>query len=79
VPRDRVKSQKSRFEVILQLGGLALLAVILGGCGPELSKSDLGTVVFEVPKVAGADKPYAMPKLGPPDEKNEENSRGPMH
>jgi hypothetical protein len=63
----------------LQLGGSAVLAVILGGCGPELAKSDLGTVVFEVPKVAGADKPYTMPKLGPPDEKNEEHPRGPMH
>jgi hypothetical protein len=46
-----------------------MLLVTLGGCGPELSKSDLGTVIFEVPKVSGADKPYPMPKLTPPDEK----------
>ena len=39
----------------------------LAGCGPELSKNDLGTVVFEVPKVAGADQPYQMPQLGPPE------------
>jgi hypothetical protein len=43
---------------------MALL--MLGGCGPALSKSDLGTVVFDLPKVAGADEPYRMPQLGPP-------------
>jgi hypothetical protein len=43
-----------------------LLLVLFGGCGPELSKQELGVVVFEVPKVAGTDKPYAMPQLGPP-------------
>ena len=75
--RYRVKSRKSRLGLILQLSGLAVLAVILGGCGPELSKSDLGTVVFEIPKVAGVNKPYLMPKLGPPDHKDEEQSRGP--
>lgn len=45
---------------------LLLLLVSLAGCGPALSKSDLGTVGFEVPKVAGAEKPYPMPQLGPP-------------
>lgn len=43
-----------------------LLAVLLAGCGPELSKSDLGTIIYDVPKVAGADEPYQMPQLGPP-------------
>jgi hypothetical protein len=56
----------------LQFCGLAVLLAVLGGCGPELSKSDLGTVVFEVPKVAGADKPYELPKLGPADENNDD-------
>lgn len=45
-----------------------LLLVSLAGCGPALSKSDLGTVVFEVPKVAGSEEPYPMPQLGPPSE-----------
>lgn len=47
---------------------LAALIVLmcLTGCGPELSQQDLGHVVYEVPKVAGADKPYPMPELGPP-------------
>ncbi len=40
----------------------SLLLTIICGCGPALSKQDLGHVVFEDPKVAG-DKPYEMPKL----------------
>ncbi len=46
--------------------GWLMLFLFLGGCGPALSRSDLGTVVFEVPKVAGTEEPYAMPQLGPP-------------
>ena len=60
------------------LGGLTLLVGVLGGCGPELSKSELGDVQFDVPKVAGADKPYPMPKLGTADEKNDEHLRRPI-
>jgi hypothetical protein len=52
---------------------LLLLLVSAGGCGAQLSKSDLGTVLFEVPKVAGADQPYSMPQLGPPIEVEEEH------
>jgi hypothetical protein len=64
---------------VLQLFGLAIFVIVLGGCGAELSRSDLGTVVFEVPRVAGADKPYPMPKLGPPNEKGGELLRRPLH
>ncbi len=73
--RGHVKSRSNGFEHVLQVGGLAALLTILGGCGPALSKSDLGTVVFKVPKVAGTDKPYKMPKLGPPDKKSQEHLR----
>ena len=52
--------------------GLFILLISLSGCGPELSKQDLGTVVFEVPKVAGADEPYRMPQLDPPVERSQE-------
>jgi hypothetical protein len=48
---------------------LAIFLLFLGGCGPAVSRHDLGTVVFEVPKVAGADEPYRMPQLGPPIER----------
>jgi hypothetical protein len=78
VQRDRAKSRRSRLGFMVQFSGLAVLSTILGGCGPELAKSDLGNVVFEVPKVAGADKPHLMPKLGPPNEKNEEGLGRPM-
>jgi hypothetical protein len=60
---------------ILRLSGCATLLAILGGCGPELSKSDLGKVLPELPKVADADKPYPMPQLGPrPSEKPDSDS-----
>jgi hypothetical protein len=54
-----------------------LLAALLAGCGPELSKSDLGTVIYEVPKVAGADQPYQMPQLGPPAGTTDEDEGSP--
>jgi hypothetical protein len=41
------------------------VSIMVTGCGPKLSKRDLGHAVFEVPKVAGAEKPYEMPKLTP--------------
>ena len=55
-----------------------LLLLLLGGCGPALSKTDLGTVVFEVPKVPDAGA-YSMPQLGPPEDQDQddEHSDGP--
>ena len=45
------------------------LGVVLGmsatGCGPNVPKSELGNVVFEVPTVAGADEPYKLPDMPP--------------
>ena len=60
--------------------GFGLLAVllVLAGCGPELSKTDLGTVVYELPKVAGSDEPYQMPQLGPPREDKDEDEDHPL-
>jgi hypothetical protein len=58
--------------------GLVILLVSLGGCGPELSKEDLGTVVFEVPKIAGAEEPYQMPQLGPPTKEEEGQHESPL-
>jgi len=45
------------------------LLVFLAGCGPELSENDLGTVVSEMPKVADPEKPYPMPQLALPAER----------
>ena len=56
---------------MLWFRGLAILLLFVSGCGPALSKQDLGTVVFEVPKVSGADEPYRMQEIGPPSERND--------
>ncbi len=40
------------------------------GCGAQVSKADLGTVIFEVPKVPGTEEPYQMPQLAPSEEEN---------
>ena len=40
-----------------------LLPASLSGCGPAVSKTDLGTVIFQIPAVPGADTPYPMPQL----------------
>ena len=42
---------------------LLMLLISPAGCGPALSKTDLGTVTFEMPQVPGADTPYRMPEL----------------
>jgi hypothetical protein len=38
----------------------------MGGCGPEVSRSELGRVLPEVPQVPGAEKPYQFPKSDKP-------------
>jgi len=38
------------------------LALILVGCAARLDPDDLGKVVFTIPKVPGAEKPYPMPE-----------------
>ena len=43
-----------------------LVGVAVVGCRPSVSKSDLGTIVYDVPTVAGADAPFPYPKLPPP-------------
>jgi hypothetical protein len=43
---------------------LLLPLISLAGCGgPALSKTDLGTVIFQIPEVPGADTPYRIPQL----------------
>ncbi len=44
---------------------LLLFVVLLSGCGPELSKNDLGVILPDVPKISGSDEPYQLPELGP--------------
>jgi hypothetical protein len=48
------------------LCGLGLLSIL--GCEQRIPKEELGTIVFEVPAVPGAEKPPPMPELvGAPD------------
>ncbi|MGA2253537.1 MAG: hypothetical protein ABSG53_02655 [Thermoguttaceae bacterium] len=52
------------------LCSLGLLSIL--GCDKRIPKEELGTVVFEVPAVSGAEKPPPMPELegveDPPDQ-----------
>ena len=43
------------------LCSLGLLSIV--GCEQRIPKEELGTVVFEVPAVPGAEKPPPMPEL----------------
>jgi hypothetical protein len=47
----------------------------MAGCGAQLSKADLGTVIFDVPNVPGTEEPYQMQQLVPPAEGDTETSR----
>jgi hypothetical protein len=43
----------------LLLGGIT-------GCGQKFPPNEYGTLIYEVPSLPEAKKPYEMPKLGPP-------------
>ncbi|MCD4727728.1 MAG: hypothetical protein K8R46_08705 [Pirellulales bacterium] len=64
-----------RYRIVGGFCGFLVLSICLAGCGPELSERDLGTVVDEMPKVAGSEKPYPMPQLGPSSEDEETKHR----
>jgi hypothetical protein len=42
---------------------LVLLAATLAGCEPQLDPKQYGKVVYELPKVEGANLPYPLPQL----------------
>ena len=52
-------------QSVLVVLGIGLAAVLLGvvGCRPAASPEELGTVVYEVPKIPGSDAPYPMPQV----------------
>jgi hypothetical protein len=56
---------------------LLAMAVLLLGCGQELSERELGNVKYELPKVQGVDEPYKMPQLDPLPEKPHEHAESP--
>jgi len=47
------------------LGLLAVPGMLTSGCQPAGSEEELGTIVYEVPKVPGSEKPLPMPELNP--------------
>jgi len=65
-----------RQHLIWVVVGLTL-AVAIPGCGPNVSKSDLGTIVYEVPTVGGVDEPYQYPELPPPPPGAKADPKGP--
>jgi hypothetical protein len=47
---------------------IALLVVLLivpamTGCGPSVSSKEMGTILYKIPHVQGADKPYELPQI----------------
>ena len=46
---------------------LAALATLLG-CEPTVSREELGQIVYEMPAVPGAERPYELPDLNAPAE-----------
>ena len=40
-----------------------LIAPAMSGCGPSVSTKDMGTILYKIPHVQGADKPYELPKM----------------
>jgi len=49
----------------------AVVLVLVAGCAPELDPQQYGQVIYEVPRVEGADKPYPLPQLETPAKKPE--------
>jgi hypothetical protein len=42
---------------------LVLLCATIAGCEPQLDPEQYGKVVYELPKVEGANLPYPLPQL----------------
>jgi hypothetical protein len=55
-------SNKSFFNVISLLVVLSIITTI-AGCGQSVSSKDLGTIIYKIPQVQGADQPYDLPKI----------------
>jgi hypothetical protein len=40
-----------------------LIAPAMTGCGPSVFSKEMGTILYKIPHVQGADKPYELPKI----------------
>jgi len=45
---------------------LMVCLLLASGCGPTVSREDLGTILDEIPEVPGAEKPFKLPELNQP-------------
>jgi hypothetical protein len=58
------------------VAGLLLLAsAVLLGCEPKLDEQQYGQIIYDVPKINGADRPYPLPQLEDPEEKPNEGEK----
>lgn len=57
---------------------IALAVIVLSaGCGPEVPREELGTIVTEIPSFDPEEQKYPLPRLGTsPDETTEPESAG---
>jgi hypothetical protein len=55
-----------RLSSRLTFGLIGLVLLFAPGCGPEVPKEDLGKMIYEVPKVPGAEKTVELPELDRP-------------
>jgi hypothetical protein len=56
-------------------GFLLLTSAVRIGCEPKLQEQQYGQIIYDVPKVKGADRPYPLPQLEDPEEKPSEDEK----
>lgn len=71
MPKPDTTPQFSWSAILAAAFFLAVAAVVLTGCETKLDPQEYGEIVYELPKVKGADVPYPLPKL-------EESEDGPQ-
>jgi len=54
--------------------GIVLLLFVTPGCGPRLSEEELGTAIYDVQQIPGADQRFPIPD-GPPESAPESESQ----
>ena len=68
ISTNKMKTQ-GRGQLQAAAWGLGLLVGIsTAGCGKSLDPQEYGKVIYEVPKVEGADTPYPLPQLDAPEQ-----------
>jgi hypothetical protein len=56
-------------------GFLLLTSAVLAGCEPKLPEQQFGQIIYDVPKVKGADRPYPLPQIDDAEEKPSEDEK----